>query len=111
MQAIPSQVETTGTWSAIVGWVGHNAVLLALIPFAFLLGMGVNNGEATKTAVASVQTTYQGKVDYHVQHEKALVKTTKTAISACNHNLDVAADNAAAPQDLKPCPPTVVVAK
>lgn len=111
MQAIPSQVETTGGRSAIVVWLSHNAVWMGAVVLAFFVGMGVNNGEATKDAVSSVQTTYQGKVDYHVAHEKALVKTTKTAINACNHNLDVAADAAAAPQDLKACPPVAVVAK
>lgn len=112
MQAIPSPVEAWH-WKDYSkragGWVYHNLIWFAAIGLAFYVGQGVNNGEATKTAVTSVQKTYQGKVEYHVQHEKVLAKTAKTAIVACERNLGAALSNAASVQEVNGCPPPNVV--
>lgn len=109
MQAIPSRVESeVGT---IMGWLSHNAIWIGAIILAFFLGAGWQNGQATKTAVSSVQTQYQGKLAYHVENEKAIAKTAKSAIVACNHNLGAALNSDAATQDLKGCPPVTPVVK
>lgn len=109
MQAIPSRVESEA--GTIVGWLSHNAIWLGAVLLAFFLGMAVNNGDATKGAVTSVQTQYQGKLDYHVQNEKVIAKTAKSAINACEHNLGAALSNDAAPEALRGCPPTPPVVK
>lgn len=102
MEAIQSRVES-GPWNAGVKWVGHNAPWLGAIVLAFFLGAGWMNGRATDTAVHSVQTTYQGKLQYHVQHEKVLAKTAQTATIACERNLHAALE-AQVDQDLNGCP-------
>lgn len=112
MQAIQSRVES-GPWSAAVNWLGHNAVWLGCIVLAFFLGAGWMNGRATNSAVHQVQATYQGKVEYHVQHEKVLEKVAKTAVvaaSACEKNLHVALANEADPQEVNKCPTVPAVA-
>lgn len=107
MQATQSRVEF-GLWNASVRWVGHNAVWLGAVVLAFSLGAAWQNGSATTAAVHSVQTAYQGKVQYHVEHEKALEKVAKTAgaeAAACEKNLSAALNSSVAPEDLKGCPP------
>lgn len=119
MQAIPSRVESGGWIVATLGWFLHcpdmpRYLMFGLIGGAFFLGMGVNNGSATKEAVTSVQTQYQGKLAYHVQNEKVIAKTAKTAVDACNHNLDAAiANNADTINNCPPVPPVVkaIIAK
>lgn len=93
MQAVQQRVESQGLLGAAGKWFYHNLGWFGAIGLAFWIGMGVNNGEATQGAVASVQSAYQGKVQYHVQHELALAKTAKGAVVACQHNRNVALDN------------------
>lgn len=108
MQAILSSAEpNAGVWS----WFYHHIVWFFVIGLAFFGGMAVNNGDATKGAVTSVQSQYQGKLAYHVENEKVIAKTAKSAIVACNRNLGVALNNAADPSDLKGCPPVTPVVK
>lgn len=109
MQAIPNRAESEV--GMIVAWFSHNAVWFGAIVLAFFLGAGWQNGQATKTAVTSVQTTYQGKLDYHVQNEKVIAKAAKSAITACEHNLGAALSNDAAPEALRGCPPVTPVVK
>ena len=108
MQAILSPADpNAGVWN----WLYHHLGWFAVIGLAFFGGMAVNNGDATKGAVTSVQTQYQGKLDYHRQQEKVIAKTAATALSACQHNLDAALNNAAASEQVKGCPPTPPVVK
>lgn len=110
MQAIPSRVESGGWIMTTLGWFIHcpsmpRYLMFGLILGAFFLGAGWKNGEATKTAVTSVQSQYQGKLAFHVQNEKVIAKAAKSAITACEHNLGAALSNAANVDDLRGCPP------
>lgn len=102
MEAIQRQVESG--LLKFGSWFYHNLAWFGGMVLCFFIGMGVNNGDATKEAVTSVQSAYQGKVEYHVQHEIALAKVAKTAVVACEHNADVARDNEASPPEIKGCP-------
>jgi hypothetical protein len=101
MQAIPSRVEFAG-WGA---WAYHHIWIAGVVIVAFFLGAAWNNHDATKEAVTSVQGQYQGKVEYHIQHEKAVVSAATKALDACQRNLSAALNNDAPVQDLKGCPP------
>ena len=105
MQVIQSQAEMRNVLNGAFHWFSHNAVWIGGIVLAFFLGMAVNNGDATRSAIASVQTTYQGKLVYHLQHEKVLAKTVEKAMVACKHNAYVAIDNAAPSKEINRCPP------
>lgn len=101
MQAILSRAEpSAGVWN----WLYHHLGWFAVIGLAFFGGMAVNNGDATRGAVTSVQSQYQGKLAYHVQNEKVIAKTAKTAITACEHNLTAALNSDAG--DVRGCPQT-----
>lgn len=111
MQAIPSRVESGGWIMSTLNWFTHcpdmpRYLMFGLLLGAFFMGAAWQNGSATKTAVTSVQTQYQGKLAYHVQNEKVIAKTAKTALDACQKNLNAAIANDAAGRDLKGCPPT-----
>lgn len=113
MQAIPSRVES-GLFMGVAHWFGHSPnmpryLMFGLIGGAFFLGMGVNNGDATKQAVTSVQAQYQEKLDYHRNVEKVIAKAATKAADACNHNLDAAIANDA--NAIKNCPQVPAVAK
>lgn len=114
MQAIPTRVEPDGWIISTLGWFSHcpdmpRYLMFGLILGAFSLGAAWQNGSATKDAVSSVQTQYQGKLAYHVQNEKVIAKTAKTAVDACNHNLDAALANYA--NVVKNCPTVPPVVK
>ncbi len=110
MEAIQRQADTNGSWRAGFSWFYQHLAWFGGMTLCFCLGMGVNNGAATKEAVSSVQTTYQGKVEYHVQHEKVLASVAKTAVVACEHNAVVSLDNGAPLPEVKACPPVAAAA-
>jgi hypothetical protein len=104
MQAIQRLADPKNWWRRATSWASHNAIWLGAIVLAFFLGMGANNGEATKSAVADVQTSYQGKLGYHLHRETVLAKTVEKVEDACQHNAYVALDNAASPREVTGCP-------
>jgi len=108
MQAILSQAEpSAGMWK----WLYHHLGWFAGMALCFFLGMAVNNGDATKGAVTSVQTQYQGKLAYHIQNEKVIAKTADKALSACQHNLTAALSNAAPSEQVNGCPSAPPIVK
>lgn len=116
MQAIPNRLDHSGWVAGTINWFGNHPdmpryLVFGLIVGAFFVGEGVNNGSATKQAVTSVQTQYQGKLNYHIQNEKVIAKTVEKTVDACNRNLGAALMNSAAPQDLKNCPQVPPVVK
>lgn len=111
MEAIQRQADPGGIWSAGFSWFYQHLAWFGGMALCFCLGMGVNNGSATKEAVSSVQTVYQGKVEYHVAHEAALASVAKKAVVACQHNAVVSLDNGAAAPDVRACPPVAAVVK
>lgn len=108
MQAILSRAEPS---AGPIKWLYHNLGWFAVIGLAFFAGMAVNNGDATKGAVTSVQAQYQGKLAYHVQNEKVIAKTAKTEHDACQRNLNAAMNNATQDEEVKGCPPVPPVVK
>lgn len=110
MQAIPRRVEFR-SGKVAVSWLGHNALWFGAIGAAFFLGAGWQNGQATREAITSVQTQYQGKLDFHRQNEAVIAKTAKAALDACQHNLSAALNNDASRQEIKGCPPVPPVVK
>lgn len=105
MQAIPNRVESG--FGAIAAWFAHTPympryLMFGLILFAFFMGAAWQNGSATKEAVTSVQSQYQGKLEYHVQNEKVVAKAVAKALDACEHNLNAALNNDAG--DVRGCP-------
>ena len=111
MEAIQRQADPQGSLHAGFSWFYHNIAWFGGMALCFCLGMGVNNGSATHEAVSSVQTTYQGKLGYHIQHEAALASVAKKAVVACQHNAVVSLDNGAPSQEVRACPPPSAVVK
>ena len=112
MQAVPNRVEYG--LAAVGQWFAHTQsipryLMFGMLLAAFFIGQGVNNGEATKHAVTSVQTQYQGKLAYHLKNEKVVAKAATKAADACEHNLNAALNHDAG--DVKGCPTVPPVVK
>ena len=115
MQAIPNRVES-GWLMGVAHWFGRSTnmpryQIYGMILLGTMLGAAAMNGSATKEAVTSVQTQYQGKLEYHRENEKLIAKTAATALDACRHNLDAALNNEADSHHIKGCPPTPPLVK
>ena len=109
MQVIPNREALRSHASSFYHNIAIITAILGVLVLDFFAGAAWQNGKATVQVVKSVQTQYQGKLQYHQKVEKVIAKAAKDADDACNHNLDAAIANDAS--IIRNCPPLPPPAK